>query len=259
MAILGQCYYRFCETRVGHRLAQWTLDGARSCGRLREFKMPLDCLSLPHVAVRELMRLWRRQPWSGGDGMMTHSERLAVYTLAAQCQADGDLVELGAWKGLTTCYLAAACRARGKGKSQVFAVDTFEGTREYGTQYESIPNYGGTTLPAFRESIGHARVSDVVTPYVGYTTEMAKRHRGRPVAFLLIDADHSYEGAKADFEAWFPLVAEGGIVAFHDYAMPEAGVAAFVDGEAARRDDVRSVLHGLPPNIFAVVKTTSPH
>jgi len=36
------------------------------------------------------------------------------------------------------------------------------------------------------------------------------------VDFLLIDGDHSYEGVKEDFEMYKDLVAEGGIIAFHD-------------------------------------------
>lgn len=33
---------------------------------------------------------------------------------------------------------------------------------------------------------------------------------------LFIDGDHSYDGVKADFELWSPLVRPGGVVAFHD-------------------------------------------
>jgi predicted O-methyltransferase YrrM len=40
--------------------------------------------------------------------------------------------------------------------------------------------------------------------------------KGRKVDFLFIDADHSYEGVKKDFEMYSPLVRKGGIIAFHD-------------------------------------------
>ena len=40
------------------------------------------------------------------------------------------------------------------------------------------------------------------------------------IDFLFIDADHSYEGAKTDFENYGPLVKSGGIIAFHDLIPP---------------------------------------
>ncbi|KUK16874.1 class I SAM-dependent methyltransferase [Thermococcus sibiricus] len=39
---------------------------------------------------------------------------------------------------------------------------------------------------------------------------------GMKVDFLFIDGDHTYEGVKADFEMYSPLVRKGGIIAFHD-------------------------------------------
>jgi predicted O-methyltransferase YrrM len=33
---------------------------------------------------------------------------------------------------------------------------------------------------------------------------------------LFIDGDHTYEGVKQDFETYSPLVAPGGVIAFHD-------------------------------------------
>jgi predicted O-methyltransferase YrrM len=49
------------------------------------------------------------------------------------------------------------------------------------------------------------------------TVERVRRlTAGRPVDFLFIDADHSYDSVKRDFELWSPLVRSGGIVAFHD-------------------------------------------
>ena len=38
----------------------------------------------------------------------------------------------------------------------------------------------------------------------------------KPVDFLFIDGDHSYEGVKDDFERYRALVRPGGIIAFHD-------------------------------------------
>jgi len=52
--------------------------------------------------------------------------------------------------------------------------------------------------------------------------------RDRPVDFLFIDGDHSYDGVKRDYELWSPLVRRGGLIAFHD-VKPDAphGVPRF--------------------------------
>jgi predicted O-methyltransferase YrrM len=39
---------------------------------------------------------------------------------------------------------------------------------------------------------------------------------GRPLDFLFIDGDHSYDGVRRDFEAYAPLVRCGGLIGFHD-------------------------------------------
>ncbi|HTB13495.1 MAG TPA: class I SAM-dependent methyltransferase, partial [Bryobacteraceae bacterium] len=51
----------------------------------------------------------------------------------------------------------------------------------------------------------------------GTTLEKVKAALGgQKLDLLFIDADHSYEGAKADFIHYTQFVREGGIVAFHD-------------------------------------------
>ena len=54
---------------------------------------------------------------------------------------------------------------------------------------------------------------------------------GRRLDFLFIDADHSYEGVKQDFEMYSPFVAPGGMVAFEDIVensrYPKYGAARF--------------------------------
>jgi predicted O-methyltransferase YrrM len=61
---------------------------------------------------------------------------------------------------------------------------------------------------------------------------------GEWIDVLFIDGDHSYQGAKTDFEMYSPLVRPGGIVAFHDIMpcvnLPEIQVSRFwntLDGD----------------------------
>jgi len=56
---------------------------------------------------------------------------------------------------------------------------------------------------------------------ISETVEKVKQALGdEPVDFLFIDADHSYEGVKADFENYHGLVRPGGIIGFHDVNHP---------------------------------------
>jgi hypothetical protein len=41
------------------------------------------------------------------------------------------------------------------------------------------------------------------------------------LSFAFIDANHLYEGISADIKAWAPKVRPGGILAGHDYGMPD--------------------------------------
>ncbi len=55
--------------------------------------------------------------------------------------------------------------------------------------------------------------------------------------FVFIDADHSYEGCKADIEAWVPKLKPDGLLCGHDYENPDCpqfGVKRAVDEFAAR-------------------------
>lgn len=57
---------------------------------------------------------------------------------------------------------------------------------------------------------------------------LTKRLNGRKLDFLFIDGDHRYEAVKSDYLAYSPLVAKGGLIAFHDIVRrddrPKSGV-----------------------------------
>lgn len=43
----------------------------------------------------------------------------------------------------------------------------------------------------------------------------------KPVDFLFIDGDHTYNAVRQDFQNYLDLVRPGGVIAFHDIAIPE--------------------------------------
>ncbi len=77
----------------------------------------------------------------------------------------------------------------------------------------------------------------IVTLVTGLSGEVRQDEAPWPLDLLLIDGDHSYEGAKADWQRWSPLVARDGVVAFHDMAAARSGATQWP--ELARlRDEI---------------------
>jgi cephalosporin hydroxylase len=58
--------------------------------------------------------------------------------------------------------------------------------------------------------------------------EVKKILNGKLINFLFIDADHSYDGVKKDYEMYGSLVKQGGIIAFHDIVKSPPEMQCFV-------------------------------
>lgn len=73
------------------------------------------------------------------------------------------------------------------------------------------------------ESAGFSHLAGVQWHQIhGHSAEVGKTWSGEMADMVFIDADHSYEGCKADIEAWIPNLKAGGILAVHDYRKDEA-------------------------------------
>jgi predicted O-methyltransferase YrrM len=124
--------------------------------------------------------------------------------LARMAEGLSRVVEVGVWHGVTTRRLRAAMAPTGT----LWAVDPYPRGRL------------GVSLPrriALREvgSAGGAAVEWVRTTGV----EAARLYGAAgepPVELVFIDGDHSFEGLRADWEAWSLLVAPRGCIALHD-------------------------------------------
>ncbi len=133
-----------------------------------------------------------------------------LWHLAANAtRPDGEIVEIGSWKGRSAIWLSYGSKA-GLGK-KIHAVDPHVGSVEHKEKYgPEVDTYG-----EFLRNIENAGVADMVVPVRKASTVFAKEFNF-PVEVIFIDGDHSYEGVKEDFEAWFPKVIEGGVMVFDD-------------------------------------------
>jgi predicted O-methyltransferase YrrM len=127
-----------------------------------------------------------------------------LFENAYSLPSPANIVEIGSFKGRSTCFLMSGCRGTEK---RVFAIDTFNGNND---------DFGYRDYFAeFSQNVKRCGLSEYVQPVVGLSSKVAESWN-KPIHLLFIDGSHVYEDVLSDFEAFFPHVVPGGIVAFHD-------------------------------------------
>jgi cephalosporin hydroxylase len=79
--------------------------------------------------------------------------------------------------------------------------------------------------------------------------------KGKKVDLLFIDGDHSYEGAKRDFELYKGLVGHGGIIAIHDIASDSEGDHCYVKklwDEVKNDYEYKEIIANRKQNLFGI-------
>lgn len=158
---------------------------------------------------KEFSRIWPRiDPI---EGWLSNLEAKWLFERAFDLPEGANLVEIGSFKGRSTCCLAFGCRGTNK---RVSAIDTFDGGPD-------LPRHD--SFQEFYLNLKSCDLSKYVAPVIGISWEIAKTWN-KPIAFLFIDGSHIYEDVSADFASFFPHVVPGGIIAFHDVHENHPGV-----------------------------------
>lgn len=134
----------------------------------------------------------------------THPDELeALFDLASEVPHDGQIVELGSYLGAATCYLAAGSATK---SARLFCIDTW--------QNETMPDGLRDTFTEFQQHTTSvtARLTIVRKP----TREVLPAELPARIDLAFIDADHSYEAARADTALVAPRLAPDGLLALHD-------------------------------------------
>ncbi|MBN1535949.1 MAG: class I SAM-dependent methyltransferase [Anaerolineales bacterium] len=148
---------------------------------------------------------------------VTDEEGRHLGWLASQVPKGGLIVEIGTLYGRSTSFIAIGA----KKDVRVYAVDCWEGTH-YHRMIQAVEYFTKLDLMSKIKIIK------------GYSTKVAKSFKGS-IDMLYIDGDHAYESVKADYNAWHPFIAKGGIVAFHDHVLPKyPGIVKFVTERASK-------------------------
>lgn len=133
-------------------------------------------------------------------------EQRVLAATAAKVPPGGLIVEIGCAQGGSSVILA---RSAPKAPAvRIFSVDM-------------------RPAPAARERLREAGVTLIEQTSLAVAREWQTSQRGK-ADLLLIDGDHSFEGALSDFEAWRPHLKPGATVMFHDVdPEPRGGCAHF--------------------------------
>ena len=137
------------------------------------------------------------------------------------------IVEIGAWKGKSTSYLAQKIKESNK-NIKLYVVDTWIGTGNEKQHKQLIEKLPKSLYETFIDNMKKMEVRDYLTPLRMDSVSASCLIDDNSVDFVFIDGDHSYEGVKADIEAWWPKLKEGGLIAGHDYGNA-AGVVKAVN------------------------------
>jgi len=184
------------------------------------------------------------------EGFLYALEGYTLMILAANGAGQGQIVEIGSYKGKSTSWLAAG--SKGAGREKVTAVDHFK-SKEL---REVLPaDQEWTSFQEFNKNIKLMGFEDDVRVIVS-DSETAVKSWNQSIRLLFIDGDHSYEASKLDFECWSPFVIENGYVVFHDIEVWD-GVTRFYNELKSISEDFVEVFNVMSLRVVQRISAAS--
>jgi predicted O-methyltransferase YrrM len=143
------------------------------------------------------------------EGYLSEREIKFLILLAACPTTQGEILEIGSFKGKSTIVLAKSAALTERAK--VVAVDPLT------SPSITDPDLKGDNSSSkdFRDNLRKAGVEEFVEFHQTCSYDLAQAW-DRPIRLLWIDGDHTYSGTKLDFKLFSEHLANGAIVAIHD-------------------------------------------
>jgi Tfp pilus assembly protein PilF len=154
-----------------------------------------------------------------------------VYDIAVRELPQGVFVEVGAWLGRSTAYLASQTRHR---PIKLYVVDTWRGSGGRDAKSDKVhqrilESNNGDVFELFLANVAKCGLLHYVVPLRMLSSQAVQLFPEYSIDFCFLDAAHDYDSVNADLVAWFPKVRHGGIIAGDDYHTDWPGVRKAVD------------------------------
>ena len=156
-------------------------------------------MTVPTIDVRAL------------EGWLTEGQAAMLADAAASCRADGQIVEIGSFRGKSTIVLA---RAAPNGAA-VVAIDPHAGTDRGPHQIKGFGDEARSDRTVLDLNLRAAGVRHRVRHVAEFSDRAHSAVHGS-IDVLYIDGAHRYRLARADIRQWGGRVAEGGTMLVHD-------------------------------------------
>jgi predicted O-methyltransferase YrrM len=159
------------------------------------------------------------------EGWLTAAQARVLATAAAACPPDGEIVEIGSFRGLSTIVLASHAPEG----AAVVAIDPHAGNDRGPGELRGFAAEAADDFEAFERNLAAACVRHRVR-HVRAASPDAHGAVGGTVDVLYVDGAHRYGPARADLRDWGRRVADGGTLLVHD-AFSSIGVTAAIGRE----------------------------
>lgn len=162
--------------------------------------------------VEKLLTEQQINQFNNVEGHTTLRQCATLFYLAYTCSKNpGRIVEIGSFKGKSTCWMAKALQLAGSNE-KIAAIDPHINTRVKGVVPEHKED---SSFEAFLNNLKNCGVTQYAEP-IKLTSQNVVKNWNQPIKLLFIDGSHLYDDVMLDLKLWEPHLNIGGIIVMHD-------------------------------------------
>ena len=143
------------------------------------------------------------------EGWLVPGQEQFLFEKVFSLPDDAAIMEIGSCYGRSTAAMAFSCWGTSK---HIWAIDTFLGNINGGTATK-----GDSFFEIWKNNMIRWGLEKYITACPGFSREVLENWNGpKSLDFVFIDASHHYVDVLKELELVYPMVKDGGWIAFHD-------------------------------------------